>query len=367
MNRHTLIVARAWAAAVAALMVAQPALHAEPYLAVQQGYRCAACHASATGGGLRTEFGNLYAQNVLAAHRLDAGEGSWTGTVSKFVAIGGNLRGGWTGASVEGQDSSSEFDVTEGRVYLQVQPIPGRVSLYVDERVAPGTADNMEAYAKYTSAAQQWFVRVGKFYLPFGLRLEDDSAFTRQMPGLNMTTPDTGVEAGWESEQWSAQLAVNNGSGGGPETDDGKRITGQLVYVRPAWRLGVAVSHNASDAGDRTGYALFSGLKTGPIAWLGEFDFVTDDGFSTGSRDLMSGLLEANWQPLQGHNAKLTGEWLDPDADVDEDEQVRWSLVYEYSPIPFLQLRGGARAYDGIPQNALQNREEYFVELHGYF
>jgi hypothetical protein len=363
---RALVAAHAGAFAAAALAT-HSALHAEPYLAVQQGYRCAACHASATGGGLRTEFGNVYAQNVLAAHRLDLGAESWTGTVSKHVAIGGNLRGGWAGARVEGQDSSSEFDVTEGRLYLQVQPIPGRLALYVDERVAPGTADNLESYAKYSNARQQWFVRAGKFYLPFGLRLEDDSAFTRQMPGLNMATPDTGVETGWESERWSAQLAVSNGSGGGPETDDGKRFTGQLVYVHPAWRLGVAASHNSSDAGDRTAYALFGGLKTGPIAWLGEFDFVTDDGFSTGTRDLMSGLLEANWQPRQGHNVKLTGEWLDADADVDEDEQVRWSLVYEYSPIPFLQLRGGARAYDGIPQNALQNREEYFVELHGYF
>ena len=57
----------------------------------------------------------------------------------------------------------------------------------------------------------------------------------------------------------------------------------------------------------------------------------------------------------------------DADDDVDEDERTRWSVVYEYSPIQFLQLRGGARFHDGISQNALQNREEYFLEVHGFF
>ena len=53
--------------------------------------------------------------------------------------------------------------------------------------------------------------------------------------------------------------------------------------------------------------------------------------------------------------------------DVDEDGQNRYSLVWEHSPIEFLQLRLGVRVYDGIPQNDEQNRETAFLELHGYF
>jgi hypothetical protein len=34
---------------------------------------------------------------------------------------------------------------------------------------------------------------------------------------------------------------------------------------------------------------------------------------------------------------------------------------------PVLQLRAAARFFDGIPQNDLQNRRAYFVELHAYF
>jgi hypothetical protein len=41
--------------------------------------------------------------------------------------------------------------------------------------------------------------------------------------------------------------------------------------------------------------------------------------------------------------------------------------VYEVTPVEFLQLRLGARVYDGIPQNDAQNRREYFLQLHGFF
>jgi hypothetical protein len=42
-------------------------------------------------------------------------------------------------------------------------------------------------------------------------------------------------------------------------------------------------------------------------------------------------------------------------------------LLYEWSPIQFLQLRAGVRVYDGIPQNDLQNRKQAFLQLHGFF
>jgi hypothetical protein len=94
---------------------------------------------------------------------------------------------------------------------------------------------------------------------------------------------------------------------------------------------------------------------------------VEDESFPEGTRSQATGLIEANWLVVQGHNLKLTAEWLDPDRDVDEDDQARWSLVYEFAPIQFVQLRLGARLNDGIPQNDLQNLSTYFVELHGFF
>jgi len=49
---------------------------------------------------------------------------------------------------------------------------------------------------------------------------------------------------------------------------------------------------------------------------------------------------------------------------VDEDDQTRASLVWEFSP---MQPRIGVRLYDGIPASDLQNRDEFFAELHVFF
>jgi len=40
---------------------------------------------------------------------------------------------------------------------------------------------------------------------------------------------------------------------------------------------------------------------------------------------------------------------------VGHGEQTRWSFVYELTPVQFVQLRGGARLSDGIPQAPLEH------------
>jgi hypothetical protein len=109
---------------------------------------------------------------------------------------------------------------------------------------------------------------------------------------------------------------------------------------------------------------LFAGLMTGPIAWLAEGDLVHDDSLE---RSEVAGLLEGDWRVRKGHNLKLTAEYMDPDRAVRNNQQTRYSFVYEYTPIPFLQLRAGYRHNFGIPQSNSENQQLTFFELHAYF
>ena len=340
---------------------------AEPYLAMFKGMHCSSCHSHVAGGGKRTVYGNVFAQNELAAKRIGGGDELWTGEVTKWLAGGANVRGGYRATDVPGEEETSVFDIFRANVYLQANLIADRLSVYVDQQFAPGSSLNREAYIALRLPAQKLRLVAGQFYLPYGWRLQDDTAFIRQFTGINFTTPDRGVQMAYESGPWSAIVALSNGAGGGTETDKGKQVSILATYVRNLWRVGFSFNNNESDVGDRRMQNVFAGLKTGPVAWLFEVDLIDDDLPGGAERTAIAGLAEANWMVRQGHNVKVSYDYFDPDDDISEDHQVRWSLLWEYSPVQFLQGRVGARRYDGIPGDNFQNRDEAFVELHGFF
>jgi hypothetical protein len=323
------------------------------------------CHVNPTGGGMRNTFGQVWGQTVLPAKRIDTGD-PWTGEISRFLAIGGNLRASSSATDVPHRPTASSFDTDELRLYLEVRAIADRLSVYVDQRLGPGGSANQEAYGRLWFSNNRFYVKAGQMYLPYGLRLQDDTAFIRQVPGINFTTPDRGVEVGLELDDWSAQLAASNGTAGGTEQDSGKQYSLRVEHVRSLWRAGASFNFNDAAAGQRQMQNVFVGLRTGPVAWLAEADYVIDDGL-TPRRKQVVGLLEADWLVRKGHSLKLTAEYFDPDRDVSEDQQNRFSLVWEYTPMQFMQVRIGARNYDGIPQSDLQNRREVFAQLNAYF
>jgi hypothetical protein len=340
---------------------------AEPYLAARMGLKCMQCHVNPTGGGMRTAFGNSFAQTLLAANRIGADDDLWTGQISKFLSVGGNARANYNYVDVPDQTRTNDFAVEEARAYLDFGVIPNRLSVYLDQRFAPGNSTNLEANVRFWIKEGSLYVKAGRMYLPFGYRLEDDGAFVRQASGINMQAPDEGLELGIERTNWSAQLVLSNGAGGGTEIDHGKQLTTRFEYVQQRWRAGASLLFNDADAGNRKGVGAFGGYNLGPLTLLGELDFIDDDSIGVGGRKLLASLAEADWNLRQGHNLKVTYEWFEPNRDVDEDEQTRSSVLYEWSPIQFLQLRAGVRIYDGIPQNDLQNRKQAFLQLHGFF
>lgn len=341
---------------------------AEPFIAVQEGLKCVACHTSPSGGGKRNAFGNVFTGTTLAAYKLGQPKVDlWTGEISRFIAVGGDARAGFRRTLVPGQTATEESGLDELLAYAELRPWPERVTVYADARLRPGDAVFRELYLRLNAADGRLFVRGGDFFLPFGLRLQDDDAFIRQVTGINYNTPDTGVELGFESGMWSSQLAVTRGTAGGPEVDSGKQYSFRISRVEDGWRIGGSVNFNDAAAGQRQIQNLFGGIRTGPVAWLGEIDLIIDDGSPTGRREILTTFAEADYRVARGHNLKFTFEYFDPDTDVSEDQQNRMSLVWEFFPIRFLQTRVGFRKHNGIPQNPSQNREQLFVELHAFF
>jgi hypothetical protein len=352
---------------VAALCLVALRAHAEPYLAIQQGLKCGQCHVNPTGGGLRTAFGDVFAQTILPQQHLDTGTDVWTGDVTKFLRVGGDLRFDAVATQVPHSKTLDQFQMEQTRVYAEASVIPERLLVYVDEQVAPGGALNREAYGVYWSASHNWYVKAGQMYLPFGFRLEDQSAFIQTATGINMTTPDQGAEFGWEHGHWDAQFAVSNGTAGASTNDSRKQYSGQLIWVDSLWRVGAAANYNDKKTGSKSAGALFAGIRTGPVEWLAQGELIEDKSAANGGLRTAAGLVEADWTVAKGSNLKVTAEYLDPDRSISNNGQTRWSVIYEYSPIQFVQLRGGVRYSDGIPQIDSQHTRIYFVQLHGFF
>jgi hypothetical protein len=345
----------------------RPAL-AEPYLAVQFGLKCNQCHVNPSGGALRTTFGDVLAQTVIPAEHLDTGANPWTGELgTRYLRAGGDLRFDAQATQVPHSASVQEFSLEQARVYLEANVIPDRLLAYIDEQVAPGGALNREAYVLFWTASHDWYVKAGQMYLPFGWRLQDQSAFVLTTTGINMTTPDQGVELGYEHGAWDAQLAVSNGTAGGAVKSDGKQYSLNAAYVHSAWRLGLAANENNQAAGAKRAAGVFGGLRTGPVSWLAQAEITDDRSIPNGQGKQLATLLEADWLIARGHNLKITDEFLNPNRAVSNAEQTRWSVVYELTPIQFAQLRAGLRRNDGIPQDNLEHQRFYFIELHGYF
>jgi len=362
---------------IAALLA--PALsRAEPYLAVRAGAKCMACHVNPTGGGKRTEFGAIYGQTALPAERLDLSTGrsispggaeptAWTGKLNDHLALGADLRATGRAAFVPNTTDTYAFDPVRAQVYLEVKPIADRLTIYLDERVSPGAATNRETYAMLWTADHSAYVKAGRMFVPFGLRVEDDTAFIRQVSGTSFASSDDGVEGGLEIGPWSAQVSVTNGAGGGTETNRGKLVGALASYVRPDWRVGLSASTNFNGAADRRMQSAFAGLRTGIVAWLASGLRVADDGTPSGRIEQRASLVEANVEAARGHNVKLTYEYLDPDRDVREDHRERFSAVWEFVPFQFTQFRVGVRKNHGIPQNDAQNATEAFLQWHAFF
>jgi hypothetical protein len=350
------------------LCMAASAARAEPYLAVQLGLKCGQCHVNPTGGGLRTTFGDIFAQTVMPAEHLDTALDNWTGQVgTPYLRAGGDLRFDASVTQVPHANSLQQFDLEQMRVYGEAEVIPNRLLAYVDEQVAPGGALNREAYLVYWSAAHDWYVKAGQMYLPFGLRLQDQTAFILTATGINMTTPDQGVEFGWEHGPWDAQFTVSNGTAGGAVSGNGKEYGAQVAFVESRWRLGLSANRNDQPGGAKTSYGVFGGLRTGPISWLAQGEIIDDQSIAQGYGRELASLVEANWLIARGNNLKITQEFLNPNRSVPNGEENRWSVVYELTPIQFLQVRMGLRRNDGIPQDNAEHQRLFFVQLHGFF
>lgn len=268
----------------------------------------------------------------------------------------------------EGEDARG-FETQSGQLYLVLQPKDSRFSLYIDEQIAPGGALNRETFI-LTKLNGNHFLKAGRIMLPYGIRLEDDSAFIRQASGFNFDTGDNGVELGLQYTKTLFNFAISNGSSGLNNDDKNLQFLSRAEYLGNNWRIGATALYNDAEAGARTQANVFGGFVWQGFVFLAEADLIEDESIETIPGEYQQqrvGLLEVNREISKGYNVKFTTEYLDPDTNIDENQRVRHSLLLEYTPFANLQIRGGLRKGDDIPQRDAGNYLDFFAQLHFYY
>lgn len=347
---------------------------AEPYLAIKNNIKCAACHVNPNGGGLRNDFGRIYGQNLLPA-KASSYDSAKLARLTQYLTVGADSRfnGTYQKTEQETDNTSQGFEVSSTQLYINIEIPDSGLSFYIDQQVAPGSAINREALVMYKFQQSDLFdssyIKAGKLFLPYGLRIEDDSAFIRQATGMNFDNSDNGVEYGLNHNNTSANFYVANGTSQASNNDDSLLYGMRVEHLFSSFRLGVSAVLNDGDQQVQM-LNLYGGTQWRDITFLAEVDYLTIEkanSFTQQDIKQLVSLAEVNYQWRQGWNFKFTAEYFDPDQDVDEDEQTRYSFITEYTPLSNVQLRLGLRLKQDIPQKPQQNSDMVFIQSHFYF
>ncbi len=355
-------------AAIAVCLAVCGSARAEPVLAARTGLGCASCHINRTGGGGRNAYGAGYGAMSLPWTKLAPAHGLFDGQIHERVRVGLDARGGYTATFRDQGPYIGELKLSEAEAYLAADLLKDQLSVYLDEHVAPGGASSREFFALYAIPRAGFYVKGGKFFLPFGLRFQDDEAATRRTTGFTFETADIGGEVGMDSGAWSTSFSITNGTSGSAETDNGKQYSWIGARVFTPGRIGLSASFNDLPKGaSRSLAGVFGTYKAGPIVILTEADVIRDADGVNPEKYGGAGHLEIDGLVHAG----LTVRAFAGAGDLDRDDGLRrngqWGVGADWTPLPGLQIRALYRARNGPSAVAGANDDQAWIEAHVYF
>jgi len=183
------------------IFLSAPLCFAEPYLAIREGLKCSACHMNRMGGGQRTKFGAGFGVQDIPWKSFDLQSShipTFFSTLNDRLAVGGDFRMNNDSTILDSKTQTNNFGVHEAEVYIHASLLPDTLSFYADEQVAPNGVQSREIFGMLENLPGHGWVKAGKFVLPYGIRLLDDTAFIRAVPNFTFLNPDIGAEIGFE-------------------------------------------------------------------------------------------------------------------------------------------------------------------------
>jgi len=393
---------RAWRAGLTGLLALgwAGAAVAEPYLAVREGQKCSACHVNMTGGGMRTSFVSAHAKEILRYPDwfapLTKPADKFTGELNQYVSIGADLRVDMTAIMQDEPNAQGtvpnnqvfrgrleQFDVNvdEAVGYLNVNLIPDLLNFYLDQRFAP-SLDTREVWAMFL-LPYDLYLKGGKMFLPYGLQIQNDDAFTRggrngsATTGYSFNVSQPAFEAGWEPGPVAAAVAVSQGASADTDVQFSGTVSAMFTDLPVVRSVLVGSSGSVANSSDtETSYfALFAGSNIERFTYLGEVDFGhysfpdqnTGQNISSGTFIMYA---EANYLFFDWLNTKVAFTYADYDGSLPRqgsNAENYFAIGVEPFLARFVQVRAFYTVGNGVESIPSHNQDLWSAELHVFF
>ena len=380
------------AVALLALGVGERRAAAYPQFQFSSGtQRCAQCHYSPAGFGLLTSWGRDEGADTISRGG-DGGflHGAWT--PPDWLALGGDFRAAGI-RNDTGAAKGSELAVfpMQAELYARAGFGDSGLSIYVAGgfRGTTRTASNKtsladrfeslmsrEHYIMWKPSATGAYVRAGRFYAPFGLRMAEHIYYVRSQTGFNLYEETYNVSGGYLAEDWelhvtgftpppnSLPLALRSTATG----------SGAAAYFETRFASSRALGVQARYSTNKEHSLLQGGLvgkvwiDDAKILFLAELDLQRDAPAGGGGSNQMVGYLGPTFIPVKGLMATLALERFQTDISIAGTAHTAADLQVNYFPWAHCEMvllgryqMSGAGLSDGATDSLLMLQLHYYL------
>jgi hypothetical protein len=346
--------------------------------------RCDQCHFAPAGDGLINGFGRDFVGEDLSTFGGNGALLHGLVTPPTWLALGADLRGAVASEDVGGINGTStavfpmqadaEARVAYGPVsFYGVLGLRGQVrdddSVVPLQNYQPVTASQLisrEHWFMLRAGALGGYVRVGRFFAPFGLRMAEHILYVRRDLGFGTMEESYNLSSGYVAPNWEVHVTAF-----APDfiREMGSRESGLTAYYERRFAdiaSAAAQARVASGPGmTRTivgavGKVWFAPLRT---MVLGEADFVRRDIPTVSASYQFVGVGGVSVMPGRGVMATLLGERDQVDLAVRGAAYDAATALLNWFPYAHVELQGMYRVE--IPSGG-QTAKTFFLQLH-YF
>lgn len=357
------------AVAIALLLGAAGTAEAYPHFQVTSGTpTCGQCHFNPGGGGLLTDWGRDASADVLSGNGGNGDFFHGLVPLPRWLSVGGDVRlaglahdtGATEGVQLAAFPMQADLSARIGSAQLwglvtvgyrgsARQPAPPDPSAAPAPPSPLASVISREHYFAWTPGNGA-YLRAGRFFAPYGLRLADHTAYVRRYLGFNLLEETYGLGGGLVTDGWEVHATgfasdpfrppARSEFGGALHVE--ARL-GEVAVLGASGRIGASMVDTRTSAG-----ALLKLWLAGPhLLWMMEVDgaYQRFRGPLLGaSRYQLAAYAGPVWMPVDGLSAGAAYELFDEDLLTRGVERHAVGLWVSYLPWAHVEVMLSGRA-----------------------